>query len=308
MNASNTTSYEISTARTGRRTVSADAGFERNDELFAERADIQERIAELEAAEEPTTLQKRRLARAIRELDDVTAKIVDANYGLVRSYAKRFSAKASREDAADFESAAVVGLMRAIENYDPTLGKFSSWAFKPIMREVLRSVRETEFRTLNSGDFERRPDILKAHAALVEKFERTPTIDEVAEYASLSREQVRRVLDAPRIDSLNASLSSEDASELGDLIPSLDGDFTEELTATAFVDALALHGIPALEERELFILTRRFGLDSEPAQNLSEVGQELGMSREAVRQIEAKAISRLQHPVILRKLMLTAAA
>lgn len=108
-------------------------------------------------------------------------RIVDANYGLLRKYVKLFTGSASREDAKDFEAAGRLGLMRAIDNYDPYRGSFAQWAFKPIQREVLRAVHSADHNNMNPGDFERRPEILRALKKLQgENDEVKPTEAQVA--------------------------------------------------------------------------------------------------------------------------------
>jgi len=69
-------------------------------------------------------------------------QIVDLNFGLVRNYAKRFTQNASHDDVQDFEGAGALGMMKAIDSYDPSRGPFASWAYKPILREVHRAVRD----------------------------------------------------------------------------------------------------------------------------------------------------------------------
>jgi RNA polymerase sigma factor (sigma-70 family) len=276
----------------------------RNTSLFERRNELKDEIDTLRAldeAEDLGRLEKRRLQRALRELNDVTYDIVQLNYGLVRSYSKIFMAKASRDDAEDFEAAAVVGLMRAIESFDPAKGKFGSWAYKPIQREVLRAVREAEFK-MNSGDFERRPEILRAYNMLLDQLERTPTSAEVAADTGFSLDQVRRVLEAPRFDSLSTMVGDDNNTELGETLPADGPDIGDQVAANAMLAALEKYGLSSLDDRELFVLVRRFGLDGEPEQNLSAIGEELGLSREAVRQVESKALAKIQHPAILRQI------
>lgn len=279
---------------------------QRNRELFRERAELKDQLESSLDKETLTNVQRRRTDRTRRQLDALTFDIYETNYGLVRSVVKKFTSHSSPEDAADYESAGVVGLMRAIETFDPEKGTFSAWAWKPIQREVLRAVRSNEFRSLNSGDFERRPRILNAERTLSEKFGRTPTVSEVAEEAGVTHEQARRVIFEPTTSSLNVVVSSDGAAaEVGDLVEADEADIADRMSASAFVSSLASHGISALSERELYVLTRRFGLDDEPAQNLSTIGEDMGLSREAVRQIECKALARLQHPAVLRKILFT---
>jgi RNA polymerase sigma factor (sigma-70 family) len=280
-----------------------------NDEntvLFTERNRIKADLAKAMAVPERrrSKLQQRRISSLVREMDTITTRIVKFNYGLVRSYTKKFTSNSSKEDSADFEASAVVGLMRAIDSFDPTKGRFGAWAYKPIQREVLRAVRDADFKSMNPGDFERRPDILRAVTKLQAGDEtRMPTNAAVAAEARVTVDQVRRVLEAPHLESIHQHVGDDGGTELGDLIESdttrVEGAVISSMTLTALED----YGFRALDERELFVLVRRFGLDSEPEQKLASIGDMLGLSREAVRQVEAKGLAKLMHPTILRKIV-----
>lgn len=302
---------DTTTPTTARTTTSAQQYNDRNAELFRDRSALKARIAELEAAiaaaeaaGASAAAERRELRRVNRRFDDITREIVEFNFGLVRSYVKKFTSNTSREDSRDFEAAAVVGLMRAIDNYDPAQGRFGQWAFKPIQREVLRAVRDCEYQNMNPGDFERRPDILRAVAELQNgdpNFK--PSHAEVAAVAGVTVEQVARVLDAPHLDSLSTPVGADGEGTLGDLIEASGPSLEDSVISHLSVEALETHGLTALDPRELFVIVRRYGLDCEPPQRLSAIGEMLGLSREAVRQIEAKAIAKISHPVILRRLV-----
>lgn len=277
-----------------------------NAKLFGERRELKAKIVRLEklTGKRLTPAKKAELRRAVRQLDELTEEIVRFNYGLVRSYVKKFTSNTSREDSADFEAAAVVGLMRAIDSYDESRGRFGQWAFKPIQREVLRAVRDADYPNLNPGDFEKRPSIMDAVKRLQAGDEDYhPTHAEVSVEAGCTVEQVGRVLDAPRLDSLSTPVGTmEGDTTLGDLIPSRDTDTETRVLSSLAVEALDEFGLSSLDPRELLVLVRRYGLDCEPEQKLAGIGEMLGLSREAVRQVESKALARIQHPTNLRKL------
>ena len=277
-----------------------------NRELFIQRAGLQEEISALEKVlpTDRTPRIERQLRTARRRLDDVTFQILDSNYGLLRRYVRKFTQSASAEDIRDFESAATVGLMRAIDSYDPDKGRFAQWAFKPIQREVLRAVHGADHQNMNAGDFERRPDILRATRKLQGEHDENPrpSFAAVAAESGATVEQVKRVLNAPRLSSLAAPIG-DGQSTVADVVPD-----TSESVEDMVIDAMAVkdlesYGLSRLDPRELFVIVRRMGLDREPKQRLSAIGEVLGLSREAVRQIESKSRGKLSHPVVLRKMV-----
>ncbi|MCU1398096.1 MAG: polymerase sigma factor RpoD [Acidimicrobiales bacterium] len=275
-----------------------------NAELFERRRFVQRQIAEIEAtAEEGDRVAELRLRRLRRQLNDVTTEVVTFNAGLVRSYCRRFTLNSSRDDSADFEAAGMLGLMRAIDSFDPGQGKFGPWAFKPIQREVLRAVRGADHQNVSIGDFERRPEILRAYRALQgDDAEHKPTYQEVAAAVGATADQVRRVIAPPRFESVHRPVGDADDVTLGDTIESSTPGPESTVMASMTLSALKSFGFAALDPRDLFVLVRRFGLDGEPEDKLADIGEALGLSREAVRQIEAKAIAKIQHPVVLRKI------
>ncbi len=268
--------------------------------LFERRNEVR---AELDGACAESGDGGRRVRMLRRRLDDVTAQIVEYNMGLVRSYTRRFGGAASAEDRAEFESAGLLGLMRAIDSYDPDSGVFGQWAFKPIQREVLRSVRDLDHPNLNLGDFEKRPAILRAYRQLQgidEAYQ--PSDEEVAAAAGVTVAQVRRVLAPPRLTSIHQPAGEDESGEVADTIPATDPDTESTVISKLALVALEQFGLKALDPRELYVIVRRFGLDGEPIEKLADIGESLALSREAVRQIEAKALAKLQHPIVLRRL------
>jgi len=245
------------------------------------------------------------LIEARREIQNIDEKIIESNYGLVLNYVRKFTSTNNKEDSRDFEGAAVLGLMRAIDSYDPSRGsKFSTWAYKPIQRECLKAVRDADFKQMNPGDFEKRPDILKAVKSLMKnENDPMPPLIDIARESGASLETVKRVINAPTLESLAKPMNDDGKSYLSDVIPDTDPSVEDTILAYQELSDLENFGLSALDEREFFVICRRFGLDAEPAQRLSAIGNLLGLSREAVRQVEAKALSKLNHPVTRRKLM-----
>jgi len=278
---------------------------ERNQELFGRRNEILARISILEAKRKLTHDASEELRRSRFLLDEATRSIIEFNYGLVLNYVRKFTSTTSRDDSADFEAAGVVGLMRAVSSYDPTRGtKFSTWAYKPIQREILKAVRDADFKQLNPGDFEKRPEILRAVKELQNgNDEFIPTFEQVAVQAGATLDAVKRILNAPIIESLSAPMGEDGDTSLTDMIEDPSAGVEDTALARQEIKDLEQFGLSCLDERELFVIGRRFGLDGEPPQRLSAIGSLLGLSREAVRQVEAKALSKLLHPVTRRRLV-----
>lgn len=286
------------TASGGTATVAPDY-VDGNSALFQRRRELQQRLAEMDEA----TDGPRSIARMRRSIEDVTAEIVTFNLGLVRSYCKRFTANSTRDDSADFEAAGLLGLMRAIDSFDPEQGRFGQWAFKPIQREVLRAVRDADHPNVNLGDFERRPEILRAFRHLQGDDDRySPSYTEVATVVGATVDQVRRVLAPPKFESVDHASSDNSDLTLGDTVESNTPGPEAVVVSSMMLSALRTYGLAALDPRELFVIVRRFGLDGEPAEKLAGIGETLGLSREAVRQIEARAVGKIQHPMVLRKI------
>lgn len=298
--------YVAAATAAGTRNASAAFFDQINRPLFTERLRLREQVVAIErkALADRSAREQAQLRSARMNLERITDLIVRFNEGLTRKYVRLFTSNTSVEDSADFQSAAIVGLMGAIDTFDPKLGKFGSWAYKRVQREVLRAVREADYKSMNHGDFERRPEVLRAYHKLAgPNGENNPTFEQVAAEAGCTLGLVKRVLAAPHLESLHTMVGPDGDTELGELLPDKGPAVDDQVVSGMDVEALVLYGLPVLDAREHWVIARRFGLDGEKEQCLASIGKQLGLSREAVRQIEGKALARLLHPATLSRIV-----
>ena len=289
---------------TARKAESSGLDYEQlNNDLFARRAEL---VEQLESSGDGARARVAR-RRAQRELSDVDSKLVKLNAPLVYKYVNLFRSHNSAELTAEYEAAGMVGLYSAIKTFRLGEGRFSSWAHLRIKREVTRAVRACEFSNMNYGDFEARPRIL-AELEAAGGLE-LADLDDVAEAAGVTRASVDAVVAAPRLSSLDATACSGDGSgadgdqTLADVVSGDDVDVAAQMTLASSVSSLERLVLPLLTAREMLVLVRRFGLDGSDPVSSAEVGRVLGVSREAARQLEGRTMAKLQHPLVLRRLL-----
>jgi RNA polymerase sigma factor (sigma-70 family) len=290
------------------RNLHTDQYHERNFELFRLRDRLRDALGDYQKVDVDTlpAAERVRVRRLESQLSQVIEELVSFNYGLVVKIVRKFSSRKSAEDSADFEQAGVVGLMRAIHKYEVERGaKFSSFAHIQILGEVLRSVRFNDFSNMSQVDFDSRLTILKAQELLSTEFPNGASYEQIAEAAGVNVNQVARVLNPPRMQSIHTPVGEDGDSELGDLLPDTATSPETEVLVKMAIEQVQRYGLSVLNERELFVLGRRFGLDGEPRQNLQQLGDMLGLSREAVRQQEMKALAKLNHPSVLYHMLVS---
>ena len=252
---------------------------------------------ELVSSDELTPARRRQLRRDIRDADEATQIFIQANLRLVVSIAKKY--QASDLPLLDLVQEGNLGLIHAVEKFDYRKGfKFSTYATWWIRQAITRGIANTG-RTIrlpvHAGDLLTR--LNKARVLLELRLGRRPSLGELAQELDLPERQVSEILRyAAEPLSLSDPLREDGDAELGDIVEDRSAVSPFEAAAEALLPQEMERLLAPLDERERAILKLRFGLDRGEPRTLEEVGESFNLTRERIRQIEARAMSKLRHP------------
>jgi RNA polymerase primary sigma factor len=243
------------------------------------------------------------LQATVRDGVDATQSLIKANLRLVVSIAKRYRSRPMQ--FLDLIQEGNLGLMRAVEKFDHTKGfKFSTYATWWIRQAITRAIAD-QARTIRIPVhmMETINKVGRVQRQMVQELGRDPGLDELAARLEMTEERVRECLRISEdVISLEQPVGDEDDFSLSDVIEDKEAIVPADAAARTMLNEAVKDVLAQLTEREQEVIRLRFGLDDGQMRTLEEVGKEFGVTRERIRQIEAKTLAKLRHPIRSQRL------
>jgi len=253
--------------------------------------------------DEEIELAKKMLEGTEAEAEDAKKRLCEANLRLVVSIAKKYVGRGML--FLDLIQEGNLGLLKAVEKFDYTKGyKFSTYATWWIRQAITRAIAD-QARTIRIPVHmvETINKVIRVSRQLLQELGHDPSPEEIAEEMKIPVNRVREILKiAQEPVSLETPIGEEEDSHLGDFIPDDDAPNPDEAVSSTLLKEQMLEVLETLTPREAKVLKLRFGLEDGKARTLEEVGKEFQVTRERIRQIEAKALRKLRHPSRSKKL------
>ncbi|OGG95234.1 MAG: RNA polymerase sigma factor RpoD [Candidatus Lambdaproteobacteria bacterium RIFOXYD2_FULL_50_16] len=264
---------------------------------------IDKMIAQTDVILDRFRAEIKKLKIAERKVSQAKSQLVEANLRLVISIAKKYTNRGLQ--FLDLIQEGNIGLMKAVDKFEYRRGyKFSTYATWWIRQAITRAIAD-QARTIRIPVhmIETINKLIRTSRHLVQEFGREPSPEEISEKMDLPVEKVRKVLKiAKEPISLETPIGDEDDSHLGDFIPDSSAVLPSESVVNTYLADVTRNVLSTLTPREEKVLKMRFGIDEKKDHTLEEVGQDFDVTRERIRQIEAKALRKLRHPTRSRML------